>query len=252
MFSFSRTLIFFIFVLTTRMLQAETVTAAVASNFAEPMRALAAQFELASGHTVKLAFASSGKIRAQIAHGAPYHVFFSADQSTVLALQEQNLVVHGSRFTYAIGRLALWSPLAETDPERRLKAGDYNRLAIANPRVAPYGQAAVEVLKQLRVDHAMQRPRVQGENVAQVYQFVASGNADFGFVALAQIHRDGRISHGSAWIVPHNYHAPIKQDAVLLVAGRRNAAAAELLEFMRSAQAIALIESFGYQTPVAP
>lgn len=249
-----RTLILSITALTTALAQAETVTVAVASNFAEPMRAIAAQFERASGHKLHLAFGSSGKLHAQIVNGAPYHLFFSADQQTVDALQTHGSVEQGSRFTYAVGALALWSPEPGYVDEqgRVLKDRQFGRLAIANPRVAPYGQAALQVLEQLGLAEASRPQRVQGENVAQVYQFVASGNADLGFLALSQIYRDGRLVRGSAWRVPGDLHSPIKQDAVLLKHGANSTAARQLLSFMRSDQAVALIESFGYHAPSAP
>lgn len=229
--------------------QAEQLTVAVASNFAAPMREIAAAFEGETGHRVRLAFGSSGKFYAQIRHGAPFEAFFSADRAKPEALEKAGVAVPGSRFTYAVGGLALWSGdgnLVRGGPGV-LERGAFNKLALANPRLAPYGAAAVQVLRKLSLEEAT-RPRwVQGENIAQAYQFVASGNADLGFVALSQVSEDGRIDSGSAWEVPEDLHDPIRQDAVLLKRGADSAAARALLRFMRGERAAAIIESYGYR-----
>ncbi len=231
---------------------AETIHVAVASNFADPAATLAEQFRKATGHAVTLSAGSSGKFFAQVRHGAPYQAFFSADQDKPLALEEAGLAVPGSRFTYAIGVLALWSPkpgFIENSPAR-LTSGPFNKLALANPRLAPYGMAAVEVMQQLQLTSATQTHWVQGENIAQTFQFVRSGNADLGFVALSQITKDGRPLSGSAWVVPDHLHRPILQDAVLLKRGADSPAARAFLEFVRSDAARKTIQSYGYRMPV--
>lgn len=234
--------------------QADQITAAVASNFTAPMTDLVAAFERETGHEVRLAFGSSGKFFAQISHGAPFEVFFSADRAKPEALEQKGLIVEGSRFTYALGALALWSSRDDVpvDNAEVLRRGDYNKLALANPRLAPYGAAAVEVLESLALAEAT-RPRwVQGENIAQTYQFVGTGNASVGFVALAQIMERGEIRSGSAWLVPDRLHAPIRQDAVLLRRGADSVAARAFLDFVRGDAARAIIESYGYQTEQRP
>ncbi|MCW8193740.1 molybdate ABC transporter substrate-binding protein [Proteobacteria bacterium 005FR1] len=229
---------------------AEQIHAAVAANFMAPMKELVAQFEKDSGHKVSLSFGSSGKIFAQIQHGAPFQVFFSADQAKAKALEDAGLVVPGSRFTYAIGALALWS--AQPDfvgkSYARLKDGDFNKLALANPKLAPYGAAAVNVLEALQLKQGTRSKWVQGENIAQTYQFVATGNADLGFVALSQIMDKGKIREGSAWIVPSEFHSPIRQDAVLLKSAENSAGAKALLDYLRGDEAHSIIHAYGYDT----
>lgn len=229
--------------------QAQQATIAVASNFAHTMKDLAAAFERQSDHSVGLAFGSSGKLYAQIVNGAPFDAFFSADQEKARALEDAARIVPGTRFTYAVGRLALWSatPGRIGDGPDALAPERFDRLAIANPKLAPYGMAAVEALKNLgRYDSVSDR-LVQGENIAQTFQFVDTGNADLGFVALSQVrHRDGR-ENGSAWIVPERLHHPIRQDAVLLSAGADNPAALAFIDFVRSPAGRAIIASDGYR-----
>ncbi|TGD75114.1 molybdate ABC transporter substrate-binding protein [Mangrovimicrobium sediminis] len=220
------------------------VRAAVAANFTAPMREIAAAFEQQSGHRVVLSFGSSGKLFAQVVNGAPYDVFLSADTAKPDALLEAGLAVDGSRFTYAIGTLALWSPGA-ADPRARLRSGDYRRLAIANPRVAPYGAAALQVLVAEQVAAAAKPKLVSGENIAQTYQFVASGNADLGFVALSQVIDQG-AAPADAWVVPAELHDPIAQDAVLLQRGADNAAARALLAFLDGKAAHEIVQRYGY------
>lgn len=228
------------------------ITVATASNFTAPMKALAAEFERASGHTVELAFGSSGKLYAQILNGAPFQILFSADQAKPIALEEAGLTVAGNRFTYAFGTLALWSPKAGLGDEA-LKQLMNGRLALANPRLAPYGVAAVEVLANLGLEETTRANWVRGENIAQTFQFVDSGNVDVGFVSLAQIMENGKITKGSAWIVPPELYKPIRQDAVLLSPAEENPAARELLNFIRGAPAQGIIRSFGYLSePPAP
>ncbi|CAH2029889.1 molybdate ABC transporter substrate-binding protein [Trichlorobacter ammonificans] len=228
---------------------AEEVTVAVAANFTAPMKQIAADFEKATGHKVMLSFGASGKFYAQIKNGAPFQVFLSADDEKPRQLEKDGLTVPGSRFTYAIGTLVLWSPRPGfVDPKGEvLRTGTYNKLAIANPRLAPYGTAAIEVLTKRGLMAAVQPKIVQGENIAQTFQFVSSGNADLGFVALSQVMQGGTITSGSAWIVPGALHQPIRQDAVLLQKGRGNRAAEGLADYLKTDRVKALIRSYGYE-----
>lgn len=225
------------------------VQVAVAANFTAPMQRIAAEFEKDSGHKATLMSGATGKFYAQISHGAPFEVFLSADDETPARLEKDGLAVAGSRFTYATGRLVLWSPREGyvDDKGEVLKKGDFKHLAIANPRTAPYGAAALQVLDKLGLQPALTPRFVQGENIAQTHSFVVSGNAELGFVALAQVYKDGRLGAGSAWIVPASLHAPIRQDAVLLMKGASNPAAAALLKYLKSDKARAIIRSFGYE-----
>lgn len=226
--------------------RAAEVQVAVASNFTAPMQRIAAEFERDTGHRARLAFGSSGKFYSQIRNGAPFQVFLSADAETPARLEQDGLAVPGSRFTYAVGTLVLWSATpGYVDGEGAvLRQGGFRHLALANPRHAPYGRAAVEALERLGLQ--LQPKFVQGENIAQAHQFVATGNAELGFVALSQVLRDGRIGTGSAWVVPASLHGPIRQDAVLLAAGRGNAAAEALVRYLRGEKARAVIRAFGY------
>lgn len=225
------------------------VQVAVAANFTAPMQRIAAEFEKDSGHKATLMSGATGKFYAQISHGAPFEVFLSADDETPARLETDGLAVAGSRFTYATGRLVLWSPREGyvDDKGEVLKKGDFKHLAIANPRTAPYGAAALQVLDKLGLQPALTPRFVQGENIAQTHSFVVSGNAELGFVALAQVYKDGRLGAGSAWIVPASLHAPIRQDAVLLARGASNPAAAALLAYLRGDKARGIIKSFGYE-----
>lgn len=219
---------------------------AVASNFATPMKALAARFGQATGHTLVLSTGATGRFYAQIKNGAPFDVLLAADDETPARLQREG---EGSeRFTYAVGRLALWSaqPGRIDGSDAVLKQDRFQRLAVANPKLAPYGAAAGEVLARLGLADAVRGKLVIGENIAQTYQFVASGNADMGFVALSQIMQDGRLASGSAWIVPNDLHAPIRQDALLLSHGANNPAARALMDYLKSPPARALIKRYGY------
>lgn len=227
---------------------AEEINVAVASNFNAPMKMLVKEFESLSKHQVKLSFGSSGKIFAQIRHGAPFHVFFSADQTKPIALENAKLVKPGSRFTYATGALALWSSREGflEEPQARLQTGDFNRLALANPKLAPYGTAAVQVLESFQAREITQKKWIQGENIAQTFQFVASGNADLGFVAVSQILQN-QGAGGSHWIIPTAFYEPIRQDAVILKNAETNQAAIAFVEFIKQAKAQQIIESFGYR-----
>ncbi len=228
---------------------AAEVSVAVASNFTVPMQKLAAAFEQSSGHKATLAFGSTGRFYAQVRNGAPFQVLLAADDETPAKLEKDGLAVAGSRFTYATGRLVLWSADPGVVDERGevLKKPGTGKIAIADPRLAPYGVAAVEAMGRLGVALALQPRIVQGENISQAYQFVLTGNAQMGFVALSQVMADGRIEKGSAWRVPAELHAAIKQDAVVLSAGKDNPAAAALMAFLRSDAARAIIRAHGYE-----
>lgn len=238
----------FLSLLLTAWAHAAEVKVAVAANFTAPMQQIAAQFERDTGHRAQLAFGSSGKLYAQIKNGAPFQVFLSADEDKPAALVGEGLAVADSRFTYAVGRLALWSarPGYVDAKGEVLKQGAFRRLAVANPKTAPYGAAAMETLNRLGLSAALEAKLVQGENIAQAYQFVASGNAELGFVALSQVMQNGKIATGSAWLVPDTLHAPIRQDAVLLVSGRGNVAARALLEYMKGDKALRIVRNYGY------
>ncbi len=223
---------------------------AVASNFARAARALEAQFEDNGSHSITIVSGSTGKLYAQIVNGAPYDVFLAADQHRPALLEEEGRVVDDSRFTYAAGRLSLWSPDSSrvaVDGASTLSRGDFQRLAIANPRLAPYGAAAEEALEALGLAESLAAKLVTGENVGHVYSMVATGNAELGFVSLSQVLTTVEADAGSRWDVPVELHGPIRQDAVLLDHGRANAAAAEFLHFLRGSTARRLIESFGYE-----
>lgn len=225
------------------------VQVAVAANFAAPMQRIADEFERETGHRVRAAFGATGKFYAQIRNGAPFEVLLSADAATPARLEEEGAAVAGTRFPYAFGRLVLWSARAGVVDEQGmvLKEGAFRYLAIANPRIAPYGAAAMQVLRRLGVADAIVPQLVTGENIAQTHQFVASGNAELGFVALSQVWSEGRLAGGSAWRVPPELHEPIRQDAVLLARGRDNPAARALLEFLHGERAAAIVRSYGYE-----
>lgn len=228
---------------------AAEVSVAVAANFTAPMQKIAAAFEQKTGHKAVLSFGSTGKFYAQIKNGAPFQVLLAADAEIPAQLDKEGLTVSGSRFTYAIGRLVLWSKQAGLVDEKGdvLRQGGFDRLAIADPKLAPYGAAAVQSLTGLGLLPALKKRLVQGENIAQTYQFVATGNAALGFVALSQVRSEGRAAPGSAWIVPARLHSAIRQDAVVLAPGKNNPAAAALVGFLQTEQARALIRSFGYE-----
>lgn len=225
------------------------VLVAVAANFTAPMQQIAAEFEKDTEHRALLSFGPTGKFYAQIKNGAPFAVFLAADDKTPARLEAEGDTVPGSRFTYAIGKLVLWSskPDFVDDQGEVLKKRDFRHVAIASPKVAPYGAAAVEALTRLGLLDAIQPKFVTGESISQAYQFAATGNAELGFVALSQVMVDGQMTGGSAWIVPANLHEPIRQDAVILAAGRDNPAAQALMEYLKGDKAAAIIRSFGYE-----
>ena len=225
------------------------VQVAVAANFAGPMEKLAEQFQRDTGHKAVVATGATGKFYAQIRNGAPFEVLLAADDETPARLETEGQVVAGSRFTYATGRLVLWSAREGVVDAggNVLKTGGYRHLAIANPKTAPYGAAAVATLRKLGLYETVQPRIVQGENIAQAWQFASTGNAELGFVAQAQVWRDGKFTAGSGWIVPSSMHEPIRQDAALLARGAGNPAARALLQYLRTDKAKALIRSFGYE-----
>lgn len=227
---------------------AAEVQVAVAANFSAPMQKIAAEFEKDTGHKAVLAFGATGKFYAQVVNGAPFEVLLAADDATPARLEQEGRTVAGSRFTYATGKLALWSARENyVDAQGKvLETGGFAHLAIANPKTAPYGLAATETLDRLKLGARLRPKIVQGENIGQAHQFVGTGNAELGFVALSQVWKDGRFTSGSGWIVPENLHGPIRQDAVILSKGAGNAAARALESYLKSDKARAIIRSYGY------
>lgn len=230
---------------------AETVLVAVASNFTKPMTEIAEAFAKETGHSAKLSFGSSGKIVSQLENGAPFEIFLSADDEKPLKLEQAGLTVSGSRFTYALGTLVLWSAKPGYVDEQGdiLAKGGFNHLALADPKLAPYGAAAMEVIRNKGLTEKLQPLLVQGENISQAHQFVGTGNAELGFVALSQVIKDGKIGEGSGWIIPAAMHTPIRQDVVLMKTGEENPAAPALLAFLKAVPAKAIIEKYGYGLP---
>jgi molybdate transport system substrate-binding protein len=227
---------------------AAEVSVAVAANFTEPAKAIATAFEKATGNRVSLSFGASGQFYTQITHGAPYEVFLSADAERPKRAEQAGVGVPGTRFTYAIGRLVLFSttPGLVDGAGAVLKGGRFGKLAIADPTAAPYGAAALQTMQKLGVYAGVKPKIVQGSSITQAYQFVATGAAELGFVALSQvIDRPG----GSRWLVPARLHAPIDQQAILLVTGRKAPAARAFLAFLKGPQAAAIIRKYGYEAP---
>ncbi len=227
---------------------ADEIRVAVASNFTDAIRQIADRFEQQSGHQVTLVFGSTGKHYAQIKHGAPFHAFFAADVRRPRLLEEQDVAMPGSRFTYAVGKVVLWSAKADyVDASGRvLKNGDFHYLALANPKHAPYGRAAREVLESRGLWQALQQKLVRGENIGQTFQFVKTGNAELGFIAWSQLKRPGQPAAGSWWAIPQALYTPIEQQAVLL---KDNAVARDFLTFVRSEETKEIIRAYGYGTP---
>jgi len=225
------------------------VQVAVAANFTAPMQAIARQFEQDTGHKAVAAFGATGQFYAQIKNGAPFEVFLAADDDRPARLESEQQTVPGSRFTYAVGALALWSakPGYVDDQGAVLKQNEFRHLAIANPKAAPYGLAATQVLAKLGLADAVKPKIVEGQSIAQTQQFVATGNAELGFVALSQVYKDGKLTSGSAWLVPASLHDPIKQDAVILAKGKDNPAAQAFVDYLKGPKAADIIKSYGYQ-----
>lgn len=227
---------------------AEEVSVAVAANFATPMQKIAVLFTQDTGHTATLSMGSTGKFYAQIKNGAPFHVLLSGDDETALRLEKDNAITPHTRFTFAVGKLVLWSKQAGfVDAQGDvLRNGNFSHLALADPKLAPYGAAAIETLQALGLLTKLQPRLVQGESIGQAYQFVASGNAQLGFVALSQVMSNDRITEGSAWLVPPHLYQALRQDAVILKNGKDNKAATALMAYLKTEKARAVIRSFGY------
>jgi molybdate transport system substrate-binding protein len=228
--------------------RAEEVQVAAAANLGPAIERSAAAFARTTGHKAVVALGSTGKLYAQIRNGAPFEVLLAADEETPRRLETEGLARPDTRFTYAVGKLVLWSPREGVVDARGevLRQATQGKLAIANPRVAPYGAAALESLQQLGLLAVWEPQLVQGESVAQAFQFVASGNAVLGFIALSQVAEDGRIARGSGWLVPAHLYSPLRQDAVLLNAGASNPVAAAFLLYLRGNAARAILRRAGY------
>lgn len=232
-------------------LSAASLRVAVASNFLMPARALAQRFEAMNGQEISISAGSTGKLYAQIVNGAPFAVFLAANAAEPKRLEASGHAVPGSRFTYATGRLVLWSRdpalFAKRDGADLIRQGSFARLAVANPRTAPYGSAAVQAMRTLGVQPESLGSRLlRGENVSQAFQFVASGNADAGFVALSQVRNPERPLHGSRWLVPAELHDSIEQQTVLLIRGSDDRDARAFLDFLRLPEALEVIAAYGY------
>jgi molybdate transport system substrate-binding protein len=225
------------------------LAASLAANFAGPLARLAEGFRAATGHTLKVSAGATGKFHAQVLAGAPFEVLLAADDDTPRRLVAEGQAVAGSPFTYAIGTLVLWSaqPGLVDDQGTVLATGRFSHLAVANPKTSPYGAAALEVLKARGLAGPLKPKLVTAESVAQAFQFVSTGNAELGFVALSQVLVPGRPVTGSYWRVPPTLHGEIRQDAVLLKAGEHNPAAQALLAYLKSAAARDVIQAFGYR-----
>jgi molybdate transport system substrate-binding protein len=228
---------------------AERVTVAVASNFLAPVKRLAQEFEQASGHHVRVSAGSTGKLYAQIVNGAPFDVFLAANVTEPARLEQEGVAVAGSRFTYARGRVVLWSADAQRIRDNGpalLSSGGLRRIAVANPRTAPYGAAAMAVLENLGVRARIAPLLVQGEDIGQAFHYTASGNADAGFIAYAQLRDPANPVAGSVWVIPEELYPPIRQQAVLLARARDKPAARAFLAFLQGPQATRMIEQYGY------
>ena len=237
------TALFATFVLSAQAMAGQT-NIAVAANFTDAVKEIAAAFKSKTGHDAVLSFGATGALYTQITQDAPFEILLSADTERPKKLVDDGLGVADSRFTYAIGKLVLWSKSTElVKGEETLKRGAFTKLAIANPTAAPYGAAAVETLKALKLDETVQPKIVQGNTIAQTFQFIDTGNAELGFIALSQL---AGKTEGSRWMVPQTLYSPIKQDAVLLKKGASNEAATAFMIFLKGAEARAIIEKYGY------
>lgn len=223
---------------------------AVAANFTAPIKKIAPQFEQATGHKLLPSFGSTGKLYAQIRNGAPFDIFLAADVNAPNKLEQEGIALPATTFTYATGKLVLWS--AKTDfvdsKGKVLAHGNFSHLALVNPKLAPYGLAAMQTIRASGLDGKVNSKIVYGENLMQAYQYIASGNAELGFIALSQIYRDGHFSDGSAWLVPASLYTPIRQNATLLMRGQGSAAARAFMKYLKGEPAKAIIRSFGYDT----
>jgi len=235
--------------LSSSLANAAEVNVAVAGNFFKPLKKLATEFEAQTGNTVNLSVGATGKLYAQISNGAPFEVLLAADQKRPSQLVEDKLAVKESQFTYAKGKLVLWSKETELiDTEgKRLSSSDLEHLAIANPKAAPYGEQAVNALTNLGLYKLLKPKIVQGQNIGQTFQYVSSGSIKQGIVALSQVTVDGKITSGSAWVIPTDLYQAIEQDAVLLEKGKSNPVATQFLTYLQSPSALKIIASFGYE-----
>ncbi len=230
-------------------IHASELNIAVASNFATTAKQLAQIYHQTTGNNVVISSASTGTLYNQIKNGAPFAVLLSADTTTTAKLIADNLVIESSNYTYATGRVVLWSKQANYVDNNGsiLKTQSYNHLAVANPKLAPYGAAGYQVINYFKLAEQLKTKIVTGDNINSTYQLIASGNAELGFVALAQIMRNGKITSGSAWVVPDNIATPIKQTAVVLTSAKNNPIAYDFMNFLKSSQAQQIIHSYGYQ-----
>ena len=222
---------------------------AVAANFAEPMKVIAAELEKTTGHQLKVTLGATGKLFAQIKNGAPFDVLLAADTQTPARLETEGLAASGSRFTYATGKLVLWSAHAGLVDAKGeiLQQGHFRKLAFASPKVAPYGAAAVQVMDKLGLSASLGPKLVQGESIGQTFGFVFTGNAELGFVALSQVLVGGQLKSGSMWVIPPSLYDPLRQDAVILLRGASNPAALALMALLKTKSTQALIRSYGFE-----
>lgn len=229
--------------------QAAEVKVAVAANFKKPLEEIAKAFQAETGNTLAISAGATGQLYTQIKNGAPFEVFISADSKTPKKLVDENVGIQGTSFTYAKGQLVLWSADEKKVDKQGavLTKGDFTHIAIANPKTAPYGAAAVEVIDKLGLTKSLASKMVEGESIAQTKQFIDSGSAEIGFVALSQVYKDGKVTKGSAWMIPATYYKPILQDVVLLKNGEKDDAAKSLLKFLKGDKAKVIIKNFGYQ-----
>lgn len=226
------------------------VRTAVAANFTVPVKKIAELFQADTGHTIKASFGSTGKLYSQIAAGAPFDVLLAADDTTPEKIGKEGLGNPASRFTYAIGTLVLWSKKPGfVDAKGHALQGKFDKLSIANPKLAPYGAAAQETLEGLGLWNGIKSRLVMGESISQTMQFADTGNADMAFIALSQTIKDGKTIDGSQWVVPKHLYNPIRQDAIILASAQDKEAAEAFMKYLKSPKAIAVIKSFGYDLP---
>lgn len=227
---------------------AATIDVAVASNFSAPIHIIASQFQKETGHVLRVSIGSTGSLYAQIKNGAPFDIFLAADTQTPAKIGKEGLGIASSQFTYARGRLVLWSAQTHVVDSQGdvLKKMAFNKIVMANPQLAPYGLAAQEVLQQLGLQESLKTKIVMGDNISQAYQFIATQNASLGFVALSQVMEQGLIQKGSVWLIPTQLHTPLKQDAILLRKAEKNKTAISFLQYLKKSSTQQLIRSYGY------
>ncbi len=232
--------------------QASQILVAVASNFHSPLKEIARQFEKETGNEVQISPGSTGKLYAQIIHGAPYELFLAADSRRPQLLEEQGQTLSGTRFTYALGQITLWSPdpnAIKGDGKSTLQRKNFKHIAMANPRTAPYGMAALQTIQKFKLWDEIRPLVVQGENIGQTFQFVASQNAELGFVALSQVLDPKNNQRGSRWDVPGKFYDPLRQDIVMLKNAEENMGAKALWKFLKGEKAQQIIKKYGYRLP---